>query len=331
MKKIITGIILWVFLGANNNVTAQIDPHFSQYYANPLWLNPALTGVFDGTTRLTLNYKSQWAGVGNGYKTGGLSLDLRPTEKVGLGLNIIDQAAGTAGYNYFAGYLSFGYGIAISGDGYQKLHFGVQGGVINRSFDPSKLQLDNQYNPAVGFDPSIPITESFSATNAVTFDASAGIYYYCADPSKAANFFAGISVAHLTDSKDPFGLDGINSKLPIRYTIHGGVKIKASDFFDITPHLIYIRQQQNQLRAIGAYSEFKLQDDSGLVLGGMYRVNDAAVADVGYNMKSMLIGLSYDFNTSAFKAATSGQGGLELSIRYIFGSSFGNSVVCPSF
>ena len=52
----------------------------------------------------------------------------------------------------------------------------------------------------------------------------------------------------------------------------------------------------------------------------MYRINDAAVADVGYqHKKNMLIGVSYDFNTSPLKVATNGQGGFELSISYILG------------
>ena len=99
MKKLIVIIAVLLQLGMLNKSIAQVDPHFSQYYAYPLWLNPALTGVFNGDTRVNLNFKNQWASVGNGYNTGGLSADFRPTEKVGLGFNVINQAAGTAGYN----------------------------------------------------------------------------------------------------------------------------------------------------------------------------------------------------------------------------------------
>ena len=151
MKKII--VIVLLIIAAVNQTKSQVDPHFSQYYAYPLWLNPALTGVFDGSTRINTNYKNQWAGISNGYNTNGLSLDFHQTEKLSIGFNVINQTAGTAGYDYFAAYGSFGYGIAISSDGTQKLHFGLQAGFINRSFDPSKIQLDNQYNPLIGFDP----------------------------------------------------------------------------------------------------------------------------------------------------------------------------------
>ena len=305
-------------LGTIHVLKAQIDPHFSQYYAYPLWLNPALTGVVDGDMRINLNARDQWAGISNGYKTGAVSLDFRPTEKVGVGFNVINQAAGTAGFNYFAAYGSFGYGIAISEDGHKKLLFGLQAGLINRSFDPSKLQLDDQYNPITGYDPTAPSFENFATTSAMVFDAGAGIFYYDEDPESRASLFGGVSIAHLTHAKDPFAVEGINSRLPMRYTFHGGIRIKASDNFDLTPHAIYISQQKNQIKALGVYSELKFEDDKGLILGAMYRIREAAVADVGYHINSLIIGVSYDFNTSGLNAATSGQGGFELSISYVF-------------
>lgn len=332
MKKIILSISIILQFGLISVVKAQVDPHFSQYYANPLWLNPALTGVIDGDTRINANVKNQWTGIPNGYKTSALSVDFRSGEKAGLGFNILNQAAGTAGYNYFAAYGSYGYGVAISADGTQKLHFGVQAGIINRSFDPSKLQFDNQYNPIIGFDPTAPSFEGFATTSATVFDASAGIFYYDGDPVHTANVFAGLSAAHLTSPKDPFTGGSIQSRLPVRFTAHAGVKIKASDNFDVTPHAIYISQQANTVKALGVYSELKFEDDNGLILGGMYRLGDAAVADVGYHLKNLVIGVSYDFNTSALKSATNGQGGFEVSLVYIFRRSPINpAAVCPKF
>jgi len=75
-----------------------------------------------------------------------------------------------------------------------------------------------------------------------------------------------------------------------------------------------------------------MPENTGLILGGMYRINDAAVADVGYHIKNMVMGLSYDFNNSPLKAATNGQGGFELSISYIFSKDPKNPAeICPRF
>jgi type IX secretion system PorP/SprF family membrane protein len=331
VRKLTLIIAVLLLAGAVNSLKAQIDPHFSQYYANPLWLNPALTGVIDGDMRVNANVKDQWTGISNGYKTGALSMDFRPTEKVGIGINFLNLAAGTAGYNYFTAGVSFSYSIPLTSDGYKKVHFGIEAGIINRSFDPSKLQLDDQYNPISGFDPNAPSFETFSTTNAVVFDSSTGIFYDDNDPESKVSLFGGISAAHLTAEKDPFATGGIKSTLPVRFTVHGGIKIKASDKVDITPNIVYIKQQENQITGIGVYSELKFQESTGLILGGMYRVNDAAVADVGFRINSMMIGVSYDFNTSALRAATSGQGGLELSLRFVFHNSKNPATSTPGF
>ncbi len=320
MKKL-TLTIAALFLAGLTTLFAQVDPHFSQYYASPLWLNSALTGVFNGTGRVSMNVRDQWTNINNGYKTGGFSLDFRPTEKASVGFNMINQAAGTAGFNYFAAYGSFAYGIAVSSDGTKKLHFGIQAGFINRSFDQSKLQLDDQYNPTIGFDPTLPNFEHFSSNTATVFDSNVGIFYFDSNPSNKANVFAGVSVAHLNGANDPFATEGIKSTLPLRLTLHGGVKIAASDFFDITPNFVYIKQSENQIKALGVYGEFKFDDDKNLFLGGMYSINNAATAEVGYHLKSFTIGLGYDFNTSSLNNATNGQGGFELSLNYIFGKT----------
>ncbi|HVW12275.1 MAG TPA: PorP/SprF family type IX secretion system membrane protein [Mucilaginibacter sp.] len=332
MKKAIIFIIILQVV-AVSRLRAQVDPHFSQYYAYPMWLNPALTGVFNGDVRIGANYKNQWANIDNGYNTGGVSADFRSGEKAGFGINIMNQAAGNAGYNYFAAYGSFGYGISISADGTQRLHFGVQAGFINRSFDPNKLQFGDQYSPYTGFDPNIPNFENFATTSAIVFDSSTGIYYYDGNSEHGANPFFGVSLAHLTQSKDAFAEEGLNSRIPLRYTIHGGVKLRITDDYDLTPNFIFMKQQANELKALGIYNELKTDDDKSLIFGLLYRVNDAAAASVGYHLNNMNIGLSYDINSSGLNAATHGQGGLELSFSYIFGKHEpeGPEPVCPRF
>lgn len=317
-------------IGAASQLKAQIDPHFSQYYANPLWLNPALTGVINGDLRVNANFKNQWASIGDAYKTGAVTVDYRPTERVSLGVNVVNQAAGSAGYNYFAAYGSFAYNIAVSDDGNKKVNFGVQAGIINRSFDMNKLQLGSQFDPSTGYNPNMPNFETFQTSSATVFDAAAGVFYYDGDPSNNANLFGGVSVSHLTRSKDPFATDGLNSKIPLRYNVHAGVRIKAGESFDLIPHALYVRQNKSEIKAIGAYTEFKLVNDNGLILGAMYRVNDAAIANVGYHISSLIIGASYDFNTSALNTATNSRGGIELSLSYVFRKRVaGPEPVCP--
>jgi type IX secretion system PorP/SprF family membrane protein len=180
-----------------------------------------------------------------------------------------------------------------------------------------------------GFNPNLPSNETFNTTTASIFDASAGVYYYDTDPFSTAKVFAGVAVAHLTDANDPFATDGIKSKLPIRLTVNGGITLKA-DWIDITPNVLYIRQQQNQIKAVDLYVEMKTDDNYGLILGVMDRLDDAIVADIGYHVKNMVIGISYDFTTSPL-TANDGQGGFELSVSYIFSKSGSGSAGNISF
>jgi len=326
VKKITITLAVLLQLVIVSRLQAQVDPHFSQYYAYPLWLNPALTGVIDGDSRLTANYKSQWQSISNAYQTAALSGDFRATDKVGVGFNVIDQKAGSAGYNYLAAYGSFGYGISLNGDGTQHLHFGLQAGFINRNFDVGKLEFDDQYNPLTGFDPSIPSNEYFSTTSATIFDAGTGIYYFSNDQSSSTNAFGGVSLFHITQPKDQFATDGLDNTLPMRLTIHGGLRIITSDFLSLTPHFIYIMQQKAQEKDIVLYSEMAADENNSFILGGMYRFGDAAIADIGYHSDSMTVGLSYDFNVSQLHSITKTQGGLEISLSYTFShSSEGNS------
>ena len=60
---------------------AQTDPHFTQNYTYPMYLNPALTGSSDGEYRVSAIYRSQWGSVGNPYRTTGASFDTRTNKK----------------------------------------------------------------------------------------------------------------------------------------------------------------------------------------------------------------------------------------------------------
>jgi type IX secretion system PorP/SprF family membrane protein len=73
MKKYIFTIL---FASAITIARAQ-DPNFSQFFASPLTINPALTGSPNSDFRFFTNYRQQWIGNNTSYNTGTLSLDAR--------------------------------------------------------------------------------------------------------------------------------------------------------------------------------------------------------------------------------------------------------------
>ncbi|MEY3270304.1 MAG: hypothetical protein RIS89_402, partial [Bacteroidota bacterium] len=55
MKKITLSLLLVALSG---ELLAQ-DPTFTQFYANPVYMNPALAGS-SGCPRVALNYRNEW-------------------------------------------------------------------------------------------------------------------------------------------------------------------------------------------------------------------------------------------------------------------------------
>src|SRR3954462_7934254 len=99
---------LLAFLATVVKVEAQ-DPHFSQFFASPLTLNPALTGKFDGSIRVAGNYRNQWPTINRAFTTSTVSVDfpslakhIAPNDTWGVGvMGYSDQSASSAlKFNY---------------------------------------------------------------------------------------------------------------------------------------------------------------------------------------------------------------------------------------
>ncbi|WP_316842210.1 PorP/SprF family type IX secretion system membrane protein [Pedobacter gandavensis] len=315
MKNLIRIIIVSAFLNLGaERVIAQIDPHFSQYYAHPLWLNPALTGVTDGDYRVSINAKQQWGSISNSFLTGGASFDMAPVKNLAFGAMVLNQNAGDIGYNNLSALVSAAYRIHFGQTGLNMINFGVQAGVLNKSFDASKITLGSQFNPVTGYDPSFGINENYAATNSLVPDVNVGLMYFDGNPDQRVNVFGGAMAAHITRPVDKFL--GADVKMPIRYAVHGGARLRVTDMLDITPNALYMKQGTARETSVGAYAKVMLNTEADLMFGTNYRVDDAAIAFFGLNIKNMVFGLSYDFNTSNLNKATRSQGGLELSVSF---------------
>ena len=89
INKILRSLVLVsAFILMGNTANAQ-DPAFSQFYSNPLYLNPAFAGAsLNGCPSAVFNYRDQWPGIGRTYVTYSASYDLH-IDGIGGGLGII--------------------------------------------------------------------------------------------------------------------------------------------------------------------------------------------------------------------------------------------------
>jgi type IX secretion system PorP/SprF family membrane protein len=311
---------------------AQMDPHFSQYYNQPMALNPALTGAIEGDYRVSSIFRSQY---GNTLTTKGLSGEVVTNKNTNFGLNVVNQGSSDQAYNYTNAYLSMAYtGVRFGPDANHYLVMALQCGFINRHFDVSKLQFGDQWTSGIGYDASNGSNEVFNNTSVMSFDAGIGFAYYDAVPGKTVSYFAGVSAFHITSPASPFLSEGQSEPLPIRYTVHGGARIIASDLFNIVPSFIYMREGRAQEKVIGSYLQLYADENTDLMLGANWRIGDAVAPFAGFYYKGLTLGVSYDVSVSSLNTAATHTGSLEISLAYI---GFGKNSLktkpfyCPRF
>jgi type IX secretion system PorP/SprF family membrane protein len=332
VRKIFCYIIF--ILCSNNKTTAQVDPHFSQFYAYPLWLNPGMAGVMDGDCRVTGVYRNQWSEVMTPFNTAGFSADVATGKNLNFGANFMSQSAGDAGYKYLNAYATVSYsGIRFGQDNNQQITVGIQAGLLSRRFDPAKFQFGDQWNPITGYNPGATTADVIAKTSSSVLDVGAGLSYFDATPDKKANFFGGMAAFHLTQPEDPFVSRGVKQFLPVRYSFHAGARINLSEIASITPNVLYMKQGTASEKMVGLFAQLRANDFTDVMIGVNYRVEDAISPYVGVAFHNFAMGVSYDVNTSDLGKAVTGTNSLELSFTYI-GRKSGKPLrylSCPRF
>ena len=194
MRKIFT---FFLFLFIFMNLAKAQDKHFTQFYASPLTLNPALTGAFDGRYRVGGIYRDQWRGVlDNPYVTFAGSVDVR--FDITLDSRYKDAfAVGLLFYNDEVPGIDFSTNqIALSGafhkgldfDKKQFLSLGFQAGLAQRNINYENLTFDDQFNNLDAY--SFPTLEDLPENNFAFSDFNVGLNYTYS-PKRNMNFFIG--------------------------------------------------------------------------------------------------------------------------------------------
>lgn len=308
---------------------AQADPHFSQYFIQPVLLNPALTGAIEGDYRVSAVWRSQY---GNTLSTKGISAEMPTSKNINLGVNLLNQSSADKAYNYTNAYLSIAYTGARFGNHYVVM--AMQAGVLNRNFNIGRLQFGEQWVSGIGFDPSAHSSETFNKPNVSSFDAGAGLVYYDATADRKINLFGGLSAFHITSPKDPFISGGDRQTMPVRYSAHAGARIIVSDLLNIVPNVLYMRQGQTDEKMAGAYVQVNASEQVDLMFGANLRFQDAISPFAGFYYKGITVGMSYDTNVSTKETMEINRSSMEVSLSYTWwrkNSMKTKPFYCPRF
>lgn len=333
MRKLIV-VVCIVLMVVNTNAQ---DPHFSQFFASPLTLNPAFTGKFDGSWRLAANHRDQWPSIPKAYVTTSASFDfpilvnkIPEYDVFGVGISGVTDASANSILKLNYGSLSMSYHKALDENGYNTIGVGFQGTYSSLNVDISKLTFEDQLTQN-GFTGTTAEVIS-NGRNQNYFDINAGILFSGSTNGKN-NFYVGASMYHINRPK--VGFMDKNWYLTGRITAHAGGSFMLSDQFNIHTSVIHQVQNKANETMIGAAIAANLNDDpespSAVYLGSWMRFNDAIIPYAGLEFKGLRIGVSYDINISNLKAATSSRGGSEISLIFIKKPGEPKGVPCPKF
>lgn len=335
--KTLTRLLTVVLLVVGIQMTNAQDIHFSQFYASPLTLNPAMTGNLNGSYRAALIYRNQWSSIPAPYSTIAASFDMPVvrgifgTDHVGAGLALYNDRAGDGNLSNLSVMLSGAYHKALDREGRYFVSVGGQFGYVQKSVDFLKLLFESQIEN-FEFNTNAPNGEPIQDNFFNYFDVRVG-GLVTASVNDYVSLYAGGAYFHLTKPQENFLdltqiPDGERNFLDARLSFNVGATVMVTDKFSISPSGLFMSQTGNRELSAGAafgyhfnqgsrYRRGSTQDNSAVYLGGWYRFGDAISLLLGVDFKSFKFGFSYDVNISDLDIASLNQGGVELSLIYI--------------
>jgi type IX secretion system PorP/SprF family membrane protein len=296
MKKWLMIILVW------SSVAQAQDPEFSQYYAAPLYLNPAFAGT-SVDHRFIANYRNQWPNISQAFETYAFSYDYNLDHyNSGLGFLLITDKAGSA--NLKSTQFNFQYAYKVKLSEKWILSSGLNFGLGSRSVDFNKLIFYQQLDFAQSSDNPPPPPSNLNLQSQTYFDFGAGVLAY------SRKFWIGFSTAHLNSPNRSLVDD--ESKIPLKASVHGGVRIplyngifKRDRIASIAPSFVYKRQGNFDQLDVGTYFFYE-----PVVVGLWYRgipiqqntkdniSQDAVVVVLGFQLSTVEVSYSYDVTVS---------------------------------
>lgn len=323
MKFFLKYIFLHVFLICNVVVYAQ-DISFSQFFANPLYLNPAFTGSA-GDPRISLQYRDQWHSFDKAFVTYSAAFDM-PVEKLqgGLGISILNDVQANGVINSLQTNLAYSVYIRVGME--YMLHGAIQAGYTRNSLNTAQLVFADNLDINYGNHGVSAELASISDPDFGFADFGSGVLMY------STKLYFGASVNHLTEPSQSFftGSDE-SARLLRKYSAHFGARLPVyihglnRKTFDFSPNIVV--QKQGPFQQIN-YGMFVVK--SGVSAGAWFRQNfglryDAVTLMLGFFKKSWQFNYSYDVTVSGMRADTGGTS--EVSLIFLLKNSATNKIL----
>ncbi len=282
MKKLyfLTLIALVSFI----DVSAQQDPHYTQYMYNLSVVNPAYAGSKESVSGGLL-YRKQWVEIEDAPTTGTFFIHSPVGKNVGIGLSAITDKIGPVEENNLYG--DFSYTLNLGGE--HRMAFGLKAGATFH-----KVGLFSEIGNGNVPDPDDPAFQSDS--NRTFFNLGSGLFYY------TNKYYVSFSIPNMLKSKyldfngRQFGTETLH------YFLTGGY------VFDISPNVKFkpfamVKSAINAPTSLDVSTNFLFNDK--FEVGATYRLEDSFGAMVNYAITpNVKIGYAYDHIVSDLNITT---------------------------
>jgi len=304
-----TILIISLISGLCSFLKAQ-DPYFSQFFLNPIYLNPAYSGSMK-VPRAGIQYRDQWPGFNKAYTTYFASFDsYLPAISSGIGLILNNDVQGNGVYTETS--FKFIYSKEIKLSDKWTMYSSLSAGSQLNSLNFSRLIFSDGLDPIYG--QTQPTAETVPDNNNRLFpDFGAGILIF------NDRYFFGLAGDHLSEPEQSI-YSGYPSHLPRKYTMHLEVNLPWflsghwRKYCKLNPNFIIQSQGNTQNITYGIYANRK-----GISVGTWNRLTSGKSADIivmaGFIGKQFKTAVTYDFNLHGVGLRS--HGSVEISISYL--------------
>ncbi|WP_170264996.1 PorP/SprF family type IX secretion system membrane protein [Salibacter halophilus] len=295
---------LWAIIGlvmfCGNSAKAQQTIVYSQYYDQPILINPAYTGLKDQYNAFLL-FRKQMTGIPNSPTTQQFSIDGPIGDKMGIGLNMVNDKTDILGRTQLA--LSYRYMVKINDK--SDLSFGMNGGVGFNRVDFSGVRADDVTDPALLTNNQSQITPQFNV---------GALYRY-------ERLSAGLSAQNITQQNATFSeqssFKNLEQKFIRHFIAHVGYDFPINENWAIEPMILGRLMQGGQFQFdINAFANYMDRFWAGLT----YREGTSVNVSFGANIVSRFnMGYTYEYYVGDIQQFSNGSHEFQLS--YLFGKN----------
>lgn len=319
------------------SVNAQ-DIHFSQYYASPLTLNPALTGKFNGEWRVGGIYRSQWAPAGSPlFMTPSIHADFSlfkgklKKDAVGVGLMLFTDRQNKATLVTYQIMASLAYHKGLGRNNGTQISLGFQGGYVMKRLNAQNLTFADGYS-IVGnsFVFNAANSSEFAALkpNVNYFNMNAGLFVN-SRVRKNIVLYGGYSLNNLGTPTERFSNAGtVNVDIAMRHVLHVGAEWDAAERFVVIPGVLWQAQAKSQEINFGVTAGYHLimdkepngRDHTTIFVGLWNRMTpnfvtrtkskyaeESIIPKIGFEIKRIRFGAALDVPMSKIRLTENGE------------------------